>query len=98
MALSCPKCNARFHWYRIENSFSCPRCQTKLRAKATRLWVTTVILWGLAEIPLWFSTASLYDDLPAGYRIMGGMLFGIIDLSVGFLIGTFVFSEANIEE
>jgi hypothetical protein len=57
-----------------------------------------VILWGLAEIPLWFSTASLYDDLPVGYRIMGGMLFGIIDLSVGFLIGTFVFSEANIEQ
>ena len=100
MAALCPLCNSKLSWWSLKSSFSCPSCHRPLKARVAGSWLAVVLLWLLADIPL-------YAALPASNGSNGVgliLLRSLISLVFGYLIGSLVFGlcaevkERNINE
>jgi len=73
----------------MKASFSCPSCNRQLSARVTGPWVGTLLLWSIAEIPLYLAM-----PVPGGLTGIGSVfLRALISFGIGYIIGSLVFGS-----
>jgi len=73
----------------MKASFSCPSCDRQLKARVTGPWVGTLVLWSIAEAPLYMAM-----PVPEGLTGIGPLLLrALISLGIGYIIGSLVFGS-----
>jgi len=87
MAIDCPHCRKRVGWWHVKRSFKCPHCAAALTARVTGLWVATVVLWSLAELPVLAVLSSTSDTFAvAVVRAAVSLGLGVVVASVLFRV------------
>jgi hypothetical protein len=73
----------------MKTSFSCPSCNRQLNARVTGPWVGTLLLWTIAEIPLYLAM-----PVPEGLTGIGPLLLrALLSFGIGYIIGSLVFGS-----
>src|SRR4051812_22397049 len=89
MSPQCPLCQSKLSWWSMKASFSCSSCSRPLKARVTGLWVATLLLWSVAEVPLYVAMS-----VPDGLAGIGPLLLrSLISLGIGYIIGGLVFGS-----
>jgi len=89
MVSRCPLCQAKLSWWSMKPSFSCPSCNRQLKARVTGPWVGTLLLWSIAELPL-FLALPVHEGLSG----IGAVLVrSLISVGIGYIIGSLVFGS-----
>ncbi len=87
MSLHCPGCRKALPWWDLRRSFSCRTCHRQLSARVSGPLVATIVLWSVAELPLFIVLPP--REGTAGVLVV--VLRSLISLGIGYAIGNFVF-------
>jgi hypothetical protein len=89
MAAQCPLCQSKLSWWSMKTSFSCPSCNRELNARVTGPWVGTILLWTIAEVPLYMAIPVAKG--PAGIGPI--LLRSLISIGIAYMIGSLIFGS-----
>jgi len=75
MAATCPRCTHALPWHIIQGQHACPSCGAALEVESSATNAHILIIWIIADIPLYFLMPDLWSRMPASIALGGAIAY-----------------------